>query len=63
MIKLNRRIFLRGVGGAVVAAPFLGSLVERSARAQPVTRAKRTILMFTHYGCITNKWFPAEARR
>ncbi len=27
--KLNRRIFLKGLGGACVAAPFLGSIVER----------------------------------
>jgi len=55
--NLNRRIFLRGLGGAVVAAPFLGSLFERSARAGFVA-PRRTIVMFTHYGHITNKWFP-----
>jgi hypothetical protein len=60
MSNLNRRIFLRGLGGALVAAPFLGSLFERSAKAKSVPPAKRTILMFTHYGCITNKWFPAK---
>jgi len=59
MPNLNRRIFLRGLGGAVVAAPFLSSLFERSARAGFVA-PKRTILMFTHYGHITNKWFPAK---
>src|SRR6478736_4820643 len=57
MRNLNRRIFLRGLGGAVVAAPFLGSLFERSARAGFVA-PRRTIVMFTHYGHITNKWFP-----
>ncbi len=31
---LNRMQFLRGVGGAAVAVPFLTSLVERRARAQ-----------------------------
>jgi len=59
MIELNRRDFLRGLGGAVVAAPFLSSLGARSARANATT-PKRTIVMFTHYGCITNKWFPAK---
>jgi len=59
MRNLNRRIFLRGLGGAVVAAPFLGSLFERSARAAFVA-PKRTIVMYTHYGHITNKWFPAK---
>ena len=28
---INRRIFLRGLGGAVVAAPFLTSLADLSA--------------------------------
>jgi hypothetical protein len=57
MSNLNRRIFLRGLGGAVVAAPFLSSVFARSVKAASVA-PKRTILMFTHYGCITNKWFP-----
>ncbi len=51
--------FLRGVGGAVIAAPFLSSVFERSAKAKAVT-PKRTIMMFTHYGHITNQWFPAK---
>ena len=58
MTNFNRRILLKGLGGAVVAAPFLSSLWERSAKAQSATTPKRTIVMFTHYGCITNKWFP-----
>ncbi len=56
--KLNRRLFLRGLGGATVAAPFLGSIQERSARAQDLSPPKRLIVMFTHYGCLTNRWFP-----
>src|SRR6187431_1887694 len=55
----NRRIFLRGLGGAVVAAPFLGSVFERFAKAK-VTTPTRTIVMYTQYGCITNKWFPLK---
>ena len=31
---MNRRVFLRGVGGAAVAAPFLPSLYEKAAKAQ-----------------------------
>jgi hypothetical protein len=60
MTYLNRRIFLRGLGGAVVAAPFLGSLFERSVKAEVTPAPKRTILMFTHQGCITNNWFPLK---
>jgi hypothetical protein len=57
---INRRILLKGLGGAVVAAPFLSSIWERSAKAQSATTPKRTIVMFSHYGCVTNKWFPAK---
>lgn len=60
---LNRRLFLHGLGGAVVAAPFLGSIAERAARAQGVQVAtpQRLIAMFTHYGCMTDRWFPNKA--
>jgi hypothetical protein len=60
MTHLNRRIFLRGLGGAVVAAPFLSSLLERSVKADATPAPKRTIVMFTHHGCITNNWFPLK---
>ena len=56
--QVNRRIFLRGLGGAVVAAPFLSSLAERGVKAQAAAAPKRLIMMFTHYGCITTKFFP-----
>jgi len=57
---MNRRIFLRGVGGAAVAAPFLSSLYEGKARGQTTTAAspRRLVVFFTHNGCLTNRWFP-----
>ena len=58
--QMNRRILLKGLGGAVVAAPILSSLFERSAQAQSTAQVKRTIIMFSYYGCITNKWFPQK---
>ena len=58
---MNRRVFLRGLGGAVVAAPYLSSVWERKAKAQSAGRPKQLIVMFTHYGCDTNKWFPAKS--
>jgi hypothetical protein len=57
---MNRRIFLRGLGGACVAAPFLGSL-GRGARAQTPAAPQRLIVMFTHYGCITTRFFPQKS--
>ena len=56
--QLNRRIFLRGLGGACVAAPFLGSLKGNEVKAAATTAPKRLNVMFTHYGVITNKFFP-----
>jgi len=61
MKPLNRRVFLRGLGGAVVAAPFLSSLTSRGAKAQSISPPRRLIAMFTHYGCITTRFFPAKS--
>jgi len=61
---VNRRLFLQGLGGACVAAPYLGSVAERVAKAQdtPAPKApQRLIIMFTHYGCLTNRWFPENS--
>ncbi|WP_437294690.1 DUF1552 domain-containing protein [Sorangium sp. So ce426] len=60
--QLNRRIFLRGLGGAALAAPFLSSVWERDAKAQTASGGKAFIVMFTHYGCVTNKWFPTKTQ-
>ncbi|HTN90435.1 MAG TPA: DUF1552 domain-containing protein [Sorangium sp.] len=59
--RVNRRVFLRGLGGACVAAPFLGSISDSSVRAQPVTPPKRLIVMYTHYGCVTTRFFPKKS--
>ncbi len=58
---MNRRLFLRGLGGACVAAPFLSSLGGRAVRAESVAPPRRLIVMFTHYGCITTRWFPGKS--
>ncbi len=62
-LTLDRRRFLYGLGGAAVAAPFLSSVAERSARAESVAVEvpKRLIVYFTHYGCLTTRWFPAKS--
>ncbi|HEY0463437.1 MAG TPA: DUF1552 domain-containing protein, partial [Polyangiaceae bacterium] len=61
MKPTNRRIFLRGLGGAVVAAPFLGSVFDRKLHAAPPAAPKRLIAMFTHNGCITTRFFPKNS--
>jgi hypothetical protein len=45
--RMHRRMFLRGVGGAVVAAPFLSSVWERKAKGA-AANPKAFIAMFTH---------------
>lgn len=57
---LSRRVFLRGLGGACVAAPLLSSL-DRSVRAQSARAPQRLIIMFTHYGCLTTRMFPKKS--
>jgi len=61
--RVNRRIFLRGLGGAVVVAPVLLTLGGRSARgvSQPPQGRARVIAMFTHYGCVTTRFFPKKS--
>jgi hypothetical protein len=62
MIPMKRRIFLKGVGGACMAAPFLASVHEQWAKAQGTTPTTptRLVVFFTHNGCLTNRWFPTK---
>lgn len=57
----SRRRFLQGLGGVSLAAPFLSSLGKRAASAQATGLPKRLVVMFTHHGCVTNRWFPARS--
>ncbi|HEV8551085.1 MAG TPA: DUF1552 domain-containing protein [Polyangiaceae bacterium] len=59
--RVDRRIFLRGLGGACVAAPFLGTLAGRRVKAGEPAAPKRLFLMFTHNGCITTRFFPRNS--
>jgi len=58
---MNRRVFLRGLGGAAVAAPFLTSVWERRSKGQAATPPRQLIGMFTQYGCVTSRWFPIKS--
>ncbi len=57
---MKRRLFLKGVAGAAVAAPFLSSLYEKKARGASAASAapKRLVMFYTHNGCLTDRWFP-----
>jgi hypothetical protein len=55
---MNRRVFLRGIGGVSLAAPFLPSVAEKVAKAQTTTPPKRLVIFFTHNGCLTDRWWP-----
>lgn len=57
---MKRRTFLKGVGGATLAAPFLSSL-DRSAKAQDGAPQNpvRMVIFYTQNGCLTNRWFPS----
>ncbi|HTQ06621.1 MAG TPA: DUF1552 domain-containing protein [Polyangiaceae bacterium] len=44
-----------------MAAPFLSSLSGRGLKAQSAPTPKRLIVMFTHYGCVTTRWFPVKS--
>ena len=60
---VKRRLFLKGVGGASLAAPFLPSLMApRTARAAS-NGPQRLVIFYTNNGCLTNRWFPKTAAR
>lgn len=54
---LSRRLFLRGLGGAALALPFLESLAPRSARAQ-TSGPKRFIVVKSFSTQLVKDWYP-----
>lgn len=57
----SRRLFLRGVGGAALALPFLPSLAERPAKAGPQTTRRLIAIRNEHGGVLRSNMFPADA--
>jgi Protein of unknown function (DUF1552) len=55
---LHRRMFLKGAGGAVLAMPFLESLVPRQAAGQTVTPPKRFIVLKSFSTQLVQEWYP-----
>jgi hypothetical protein len=57
--RLDRRTFLRGAGGAVIALPWLEVMRPDSAHAQGASKpAQRFISVYTPGGTVINKWTP-----
>ena len=56
--QLQRRMFLKGAGGAVLALPFLESLVPRRAVGQTATPPKRFIALKTFSTQLVKEWYP-----
>lgn len=56
---ISRRLLLRGAGGAVLALPFLQSLLPRTAGAQATTTPKRFIVFKTFSTQLIKQWYPA----
>ena len=53
-----RRMFLKGAGGAVLAMPFLESLLPRRAAAQAMTPPKRFIVLKSFSTQLIQDWYP-----
>ncbi len=53
-----RRMFLKGAGGAVLAMPFLESLLPRKAAGQAMTPPKRFIVLKSFSTQLIQDWYP-----
>jgi hypothetical protein len=56
---ISRRLFLRGAGGAVLALPFLQSLLPKTAGAQAATAPQRFIVFKSFSTQLIKQWYPA----
>src|SRR5262245_45938154 len=54
---LNRRTFLRGLGGAAISLPFLNAMENKQVIAAPFP--KRLVIFFSANGTIPGNWTPA----
>ena len=54
--RIDRRKFLVGIGGALLAVPMLESLSPRQAFATPMTAPKRLIVMLHGHGRVVGGW-------
>jgi Protein of unknown function (DUF1552) len=54
---LNRRTFLRGLGGAAISLPFLNAMETKQVIAAPFP--KRLVIFFSANGTIPGNWIPS----
>ena len=57
----RRRLFLQGVGGSLLALPFLPSLLTKEARALPTPRPKRFFAVKSYSTQNVVDWYPSRA--
>jgi hypothetical protein len=55
---VSRRLFLRGAGGALLALPFLQSLLPKAAGAQAMSAPKRFIVFKSFSTQLIKQWYP-----
>lgn len=60
-IRSNRRTFLRGLGGAVVALPWLESLSLSSSASEAAAPAQRMAHFYVPIGVVRRGFFPGES--
>jgi hypothetical protein len=56
---VSRRSFLRGAGGALLALPFLPSLLSKAAEAQAAAVPKRLIVLKSFSTQLIKQWYPS----
>lgn len=59
VVGRSRRWFLRGAGGALLALPFLPSLLSKEAAAQAAATPKRFIVFKSFSTQLIKQWYPA----
>lgn len=59
--RINRRMFLTGLGGAALSVPLLPSLLSREAAAQTMDIPTRFVALKTYSGAPVLDWYPTQA--
>src|SRR4051812_17932352 len=60
MRRLSRRSFNTAVGAGYLLAPFVSTLLERPARAQPPAKRAKRLFLFCTMGTAPSLWSPTD---